>query len=85
MSSADDVIDKLTGLIRAIHDLDDGFGSAIDEAQDAVSRAQELGHEVPIQAFTQVQDTLEDLRRPLDAMEADVEKLRNTVEEFGRS
>ncbi len=84
MSSADDVIDRLNKLIKTIQDLDGEFGSSIDEVNDAIDRAQDLGHEVPIQAFTNVRHTLEDLRKPLDAMESDTERLRSVVEEFGK-
>jgi vacuolar-type H+-ATPase subunit D/Vma8 len=83
MSSAEDLIERINKILKAVEEVDSEFGNAIDEAHDAIDKAEALGHTVAIESFTSVKDVLEDLRKPLGELESDIEKVRKTVEEFG--
>ena len=83
MSSAGDLVEKINKVIKSFEDLDADLAGAIEEAQDAIDKAEALGHHLAIEAFTGIQESLEDLRKPLSELESNTERVRKRVEEFG--
>jgi hypothetical protein len=82
MASAEDLMEKLDAVIKAVEELDKEFTVAGDEARDLIEAAQALGHDQAITDFTQILDSLEVLGLPLKEVGPEVEKVRKAVEEI---